>query len=240
MEVIDVRQLRDVIKDGDSIAATGFSKSGMPFYLFKGIEDSFLECGHPCDLEFNCVAMGGVNIPGTYHDHFGHRGLLSKIRVSHIALAPGINEQIDNNIIPGYMYPLGVLAQLYRDMGAGKPGVISKVGLHGMNAARLFQVDSYPFPWFSTGCTPPRLYGVVCSKGGGMILFLGGCCSRFAEGKIHPSSPGRLFLPVHLAVGKDVRIIREVCQRVDEALFGKDDRIETNAALEEKTLAYNS
>ena len=129
MEVIDVRQLRDVIKDGDSIAATGFSKSGMPFYLFKGIEDSFLECGHPCDLEFNCVAMGGVNIPGTYHDHFGHRGLLSKIRVSHIALAPGINEQIDNNIIPGYMYPLGVLAQLYRDMGAGKPGVISKVGL---------------------------------------------------------------------------------------------------------------
>lgn len=129
MKVIDVSELRDVIKDGDSIAATGFSKSGMPFYLFKGIEDSFLETGRPKDLEFNCVALGGVAIPGTYHDHFGHRGLLSKIRVSHLALAPGIGEQIDANYIPGHMYPLGVLAQLYRAMGAGKPGILTKVGL---------------------------------------------------------------------------------------------------------------
>lgn len=129
MKIIRNEQLKDVIPDGASIACTGFSKSGIAYYVYKGIEDCFLEYGHPAGVIFNCNALGGIGEVGTYNDHFGPRGLVSAIRVAHITLAPRVNEQITKNEIPGHMYPLGVMAQLYRDMGAGKPGVISKVGL---------------------------------------------------------------------------------------------------------------
>ena len=56
MKVIDVSELRDVIKDGASLATAGFSKSRMPEYIYKGIEDSFLEYGHPRDLIYNANA----------------------------------------------------------------------------------------------------------------------------------------------------------------------------------------
>ena len=129
MKVIDVSELRDVIKDGASLATAGFSKSGMPEYIYKGIEDSFLEYGHPRDLIYNANALGGSGEPDTFHDRFGPEGLVADVRVSHIQLAMRLRDRIDAGKMPGHFYPLGVMAQLYRAIGAGKPGVLSKVGL---------------------------------------------------------------------------------------------------------------
>jgi propionate CoA-transferase len=129
MKIIDVDKLRDIIPDGASLATAGFSKSGMPEYIYKGIEDSFLECGHPRDLIYNATALGGTGEPDTFHDRFGPEGLVADVRVSHIQLSMRIRDRIDAGKMPGHFYPLGVMAQIYRAIGAGKPGVISKVGL---------------------------------------------------------------------------------------------------------------
>lgn len=129
MKILDISKVGTVVKDGDAVAIAGFSKSGIAYYTYTGLENSFLETGHPKDLTFICNALGGTGEVGTYNDHFGPKGMVAHARVAHIALAPRIRDQIDANEITGHMYPLGVMAQLCRDMGAGKPGVISKVGI---------------------------------------------------------------------------------------------------------------
>ena len=129
MKVLDISRIAEVIKDGDNVAVSGFSKSGMADYTYAGIAESFLKTGHPAGIWFICNALGGSGEKKKYNDRFWPEGLVAGARIAHIQLAPGVRDQIESNKIPGYMYPLGVMAQLYRDMGAGKPGTISKVGL---------------------------------------------------------------------------------------------------------------
>ena len=129
MKIIELSDLGGIVKDGMAVAGAGFSKAGIADYVYKGLEDSFVNTGHPKDITMIINALGGTGVVGTYNDHFGPEGMVSDVRVSHIQLAPRVRDQIDAGKIQGHMYPLGALAQLYRDMGAGKPGTLSKAGL---------------------------------------------------------------------------------------------------------------
>ena len=71
MKILDISKVGTVVKDGDAVAIAGFSKSGIAYYTYTGLENSFLETGHPKDLTFICNALGGTGEVGTYNDHFG-------------------------------------------------------------------------------------------------------------------------------------------------------------------------
>ena len=129
MKLIEQKDLRDIVKDGDSLATTGFTTSMLCDYVFRGIEKSFIETGHPKDLELISVPMLGIQKPHEGMDCLSHKGLLRGLRTCHINMAPEIQAEVMNNEIYCMMYPYGCIVQLYRDMGAGKPGIISKVGL---------------------------------------------------------------------------------------------------------------
>lgn len=127
-KVIEAEDAVAVIHDGDVVASAGYGGNGTPDQLFVALEKRFLETGTPRDLTL--VFAGGQ---GDMHDkglnHLGHAGLLKRVIGGHFGLIPRIEKLAVANQIEAYNLPEGILTHLYRDIGAGKPGTLSPVGL---------------------------------------------------------------------------------------------------------------
>lgn len=128
-KVITAAQAALYIKDGDTVATSGFVGSGCPEALTRAVETRFLETGRPRDITcFYCAAQG--NRDGRGADHFAHRGLVKRVIGGHYNMAPVLGKMILNGEIEGYNLPQGTLSQLCRDIAANKPGTITHVGLN--------------------------------------------------------------------------------------------------------------
>jgi propionate CoA-transferase len=128
MKVVNVKEAVAAIKNSSSVVSTGFVGSAVPEYIFASIEEEFLANGAPNNLTVIWNAALG-NGKGGGVDHLGHKGLITKAIAAHCNLVPKIQSLIDKEEIPAHILPLGSMSQLYREIGAGKPGLISKVGL---------------------------------------------------------------------------------------------------------------
>ena len=120
--------VKTYIKDGSTVTFGGFVGSAHPEEVSLTIEEEFLSCGHPCNLTLlYCAGMGDGKDKGL--NHFGHEGLVSKVIGGHWGLVPKLQQLALENKIAAYNLPQGVISQMYRDIAAGKPGVITHVGL---------------------------------------------------------------------------------------------------------------
>ena len=59
VKVLTARQAADLIKDGDTVALSGFVANGIAEALNAAAEERFLETGHPRDLTLFWVAGTG-------------------------------------------------------------------------------------------------------------------------------------------------------------------------------------
>ncbi|HSW64317.1 MAG TPA: CoA-transferase [Dissulfurispiraceae bacterium] len=116
------------IKDAGTVAFGGFVGSGFAEEIAVKIEESFLQSGKPCDLTLIYSAgQGDGKTKGL--NHLGHEGLVSRVIGGHIGPVPKLQELVRKNKCLAYSFPLGVVAQLYRDITAKKPGTITHVGI---------------------------------------------------------------------------------------------------------------
>ena len=128
-KVITAAQAALYIKDGDTVATSGFVGSGCPEALTRAVEARFLETGEPRNITcFYCAAQG--NRDGRGADHFAHSGLVKRVIGGHYNMAPALGKMILDGEIEGYNLPQGTLSQLCRDIAAKKPGTITHVGLN--------------------------------------------------------------------------------------------------------------
>ena len=127
-KIVEPEDAVAVIHDGDVIATSGYAGSGTPDQLLVALEKRFLESGAPRNLTLvHSTGQGDAREKGL--NRIGHEGLIRRIIGGHFGLMPRVEKLIVEERIEAYNFPEGVITNLYRDIGAGKPGTITRVGI---------------------------------------------------------------------------------------------------------------
>ena len=130
MQRVSADEAVKLIRSGDTVVIGGSGGGhAVPEALMAALERRFLAEGLPRDITaVHPVGLGDGAGKGA--GHFAHEGLLKRIVCGTFVNSPGISDMALADKVEGYTLPQGALSQLMREIAAGRPGLITKTGLH--------------------------------------------------------------------------------------------------------------
>lgn len=125
-----IQEAVDLIKNNDTVnisaAGGGYMDADA---IYTGIEKKFLETGEPNNLTlFHVTGVGSGNETGI--GRFAHKGLVKRVVGGHWLWSKNMGQMALDEEIEAYNLPQGVLSLLTREIAAGRPGLLTPVGLH--------------------------------------------------------------------------------------------------------------
>lgn len=125
------------VKDSSVVAVSGFNMIATPAYLISKLYEVYSTYGHPRNLFIIAETCPGT--PGKGLDLVGSKMIKDKdydflkgVLIPFYGWVPNIAKLVEENIIEGYNWPIGIVSHWFREVAANRPGVITKVGLGTM------------------------------------------------------------------------------------------------------------
>jgi propionate CoA-transferase len=125
------------VQDNMTLIVGGFSTYSSPEELLEGLAAQFETTGHPRNITAICGITPGDKTESTEPlkglniglNRLRAEGLIGTVRVGLLNDARAISKAVGNNKIAGFIFPMGVVMNLFRTTAGGRPGLMTKVGL---------------------------------------------------------------------------------------------------------------
>jgi propionate CoA-transferase len=127
-KLISADKAAELIQDGVTLGSCLMGLAGWPEEIAQAIEKRFLETGHPRDLTV-VSSSGAGDSKERGVTRLGYEGLTKKWIAGHMGQAPKMKQLVQDNKIEAYNLPQGVIVQLWREIAAKRPGLLTTVGL---------------------------------------------------------------------------------------------------------------
>ncbi len=134
-KIVSAREAVRLIRTGDTVALGGFFYTGLALEVihelaavYEAPADDAVAFRKPRDLTLVfCASPGDQQTGGA--NRLAQPGLVKRVIGGHWTGVPALTALVTGNQVEGYNLPLGPMSHLYRDIAAGKPGHLSRVGL---------------------------------------------------------------------------------------------------------------
>ncbi|MCE4602175.1 MAG: acyl CoA:acetate/3-ketoacid CoA transferase [Desulfurococcales archaeon] len=133
-KVASARQALSGIRDGSVIAVSGFNMSTTPELLLEELYRIYKETGHPRYLFLISDTFPGA--PGRALDRVfeelykeGDDEFIEGVLMPYLGWSKWLQKMVLEDRIEAYTWSIGVMAYWFREVGSGRPGVLTRVGL---------------------------------------------------------------------------------------------------------------
>ena len=132
-KIVDIESLND-IKDNSIVAISGFNMATTPEYLVVELHKKYTKQGHPRDIFIMSDALPAV--PGRGLDQIAEKlykepnqRFLRGALMPFLGFSPWFQKLVSENQIECYGWPIGIASYWFREIGSGRPGLITKIGI---------------------------------------------------------------------------------------------------------------
>ncbi|MGB9814417.1 MAG: CoA-transferase [Thermoplasmata archaeon] len=137
MMILDRKGLEEKfleIEDKSTIAIAGFNNSVTPLLLMYSLYETYKKYGRPRELFIEIESFPGV--PGTGLDVIardmyenGDSGFISGMLLPYLYRSEYLQKMVYEEFFEAYSFSIGIATSIFREMAAGRPGVMTRIGL---------------------------------------------------------------------------------------------------------------